>query len=327
MGPHDRDPGREVDEEITWHLDRVAAELMEQGWDADAARAEARRRFGDVDRHRSRMVRLERGRRRMRTTRSWIDGAQRHLGFAVRSLMRAPGFTLAVVLTLALGIGANATMFRILDRLFLAAPSHVVDGERVRNVYIRRSFLDEVHTGASLTLPDVEDLDGVAGIEAVAGWTTPSEETVGVGESTLRARIATAEPALFPLLGVSRRLGRIFTPDDDAAGATPVALVSPDFAERRLGGEADVLGRSVQVGDVAFTVVGVVPPDFTGPGLGTVDLWLPLRRAAEANGDTVCAESRNCWWLRGVVRIGEGEGALERAVAAATPRTGPAGPR
>ncbi len=318
VGPHDRDPAREVDEEITWHLDRVAAELMEQGWDSEAARAEARRRFGDVARHRSRMVRIEQGRRRMRTVQSMVDGTRRNVGFAVRSLARAPGFTLAVVLTLALGIGANATMFRILDRLFLASPSHVVDGEQVRNVYIRRSFLDEVHTGSSLTLPDVEDLDGVAGIEAAAAWTTPSEETVRVGESTLRARISTAEPALFPLLGVNPRLGRIFTPDDDEAGATPVALVSPDFAEGRLGGEADVLGRSVQVGDVAFTVVGVVPPDFTGPGLGTVDLWLPLRRAAEASGDTFCAESRNCWWLRGVVRIAEGDGALERATTAAT---------
>lgn len=314
-----RGPEQEVDDEIAWHLERVADALRAQGYEDAAARAEARRRFGDVGRYRRRMIRFERGRRRMQTMERWVDGARRHLGFAVRSLVRSPGFTTAVVMTLGLGIGANATMFGILDRLFLATPAHVVDGAQVRTVYVRRAFLDRVNTGATLTLPDLDDLRSVAGIQAAAAWTKPSQETVTTpGGGTGRARVATAEPALFPLLGTPVRAGRTLVANDDVSGATPVALVSPGFAEGRLGGEDEVLGRTLRVAGTSFTVVGVVPPDFTGPGLQPVDVWLPLRVAAEAAGNGQCVESRGCWWVRGVVRLSAGEGAVERSTDAAT---------
>ncbi|MEK9507439.1 ABC transporter permease [Gemmatimonadota bacterium Y43] len=319
MTPERRDPRGEVDEEIAWHLDRVTEELVGAGWTEEAARAEARRRFGDVDRYRRGMVRLERGVRRMRAVHGGFDAVRRHLGFAVRSLRRSPGYTLSVVLTLALGIGANATMLQILDRLFLASPSHVVDAERVRTMYVRRAFVDNVVVGRTQTLPDIHDLAEVPGIESVAAWTSPSEETLTLdGDGVLWAELAMAEPRLMPLLGTPIRSGRMLVDADDAADAPPVALVSETFAEARLGGTDAALGRTLTYGPTAFEIVGVLPGDFTGPGLSRADVWLPLRAGAMARGNVGCYDSRGCWWVWGVVRLAEGEGVLERATAAAT---------
>src|SRR5687768_1866749 len=134
-----RRPGRridlELDDEFAFHLEMRTRDLIAAGWQPDTARLEALRLFGDAEDARAycRQLGHQLEKRAMRT--ELADALRQDLAFAVRSLRRSPGFTLAAVVTLALGVGANVTMFGIVDRLLLRQPAHVRDPGLVRRLY------------------------------------------------------------------------------------------------------------------------------------------------------------------------------------------------
>lgn len=297
--------------EIEHHLAELADRLVAEGWDEEAARREAERRFGDRRKYRASMTRLERGRK---VTERWTQ--LRDLGMdgvasVLRTARRYPVFTAGVVVTLALGIGANATMYGIVDRLLLRPPDHVVDHEAVRRV-LRRS--PDTFTGqamqAELTYPDVTDLKAHEGLSAVAAYRPPTEVTVGSGPTATRVRRATATWELFPLLGVRPALGRFFSAEEDQAGTSLTAVISREYWERAYGADADVLGRSIEVEGRRHEIIGVAPAGFTGVDLEPVDLWLPLEATlvAERGGDDYCLRERRCSYFRVVVRLADGVG-------------------
>lgn len=136
LGHHERRPADEVDCEIEHHLAEQTDRLVRQGWLPGEARAEAKRRFGSLRRYRPKLERIDRRRMTMRKARMVIDAARDGLRQCARTFRRAPGFALGIVMTLGLGLGANAAMFGIVDRILLRPPDHIVEADRVQRVAV-----------------------------------------------------------------------------------------------------------------------------------------------------------------------------------------------
>jgi len=129
---------QDVASEIGFHLDEMTEWLMSQGWSESDAREEARRRFGDVDRVRQGLRRVDEGSRRRRRWGERFEGIRQDVAYALRGLRRSPGFTVVVLLTLGLAIGANATMFGVVDRLLLRPPDHIPNAHEIRRITVAR---------------------------------------------------------------------------------------------------------------------------------------------------------------------------------------------
>lgn len=299
---------RDLDDELAFHLEETVADLCARGWSEAAARAEAQRRFGDERHWRREMERIDRS---AEARRRWMDVLQsfaESVRYAVRGMRRAPGFTAGVVLTFALGIGANATMFGILDRILLRPPEHVVDHESVRRIAVNTLNRNTGERGPSeyLAYLDVQDFTQAGAFAKVAAY-GGRELTVGRGleAQRLETRLVTGE--FFPLLGVRPALGRLFTPAETRLGGPRIAVIGHELWRRQYGSDPSAIGRTIDFGQGPWEIVGVAPKGFTGADLERVDLWLPLEQAQEAlTGGTYWRESRRWWWLRSVARLAPG---------------------
>lgn len=266
-----------VDEELAYHFDRTVDELMAAGATREAAEAEAVRRFGDVSAYRSRLEAIDRGlETRMRWAERW-DATRQAVQFAVRSLSRSPGLSLGVIIAFALGIGANLTMYGVVERLLLRAPEHIVDADAVRRIYVSEyvPFLEDRFTGATLSYPDYRQLRTVSAFEDVAAW-APREVTVGSGLSAVERRAVYISGNFFDMLGVQPAHGRFFAEQDDRVGGPGQAVLSWTAWQRDYGGGANAIGSTIDFGYGPYDIVGVAPEGFTGVDLAPVDVWLPF---------------------------------------------------
>jgi predicted permease len=222
-------------------------------------------------------------------------------------MRRAPGFAAAVVLTFALGIGANAVMFGIVDRLLLRPPAYIAHPEQVRRLageFTRSS--GEQNTNDRGSYADFENFSGAHSFSGVAGYWN-RDVTLGRGEAARKAKASFVTGSFFSTLGVAPLAGRFFGPNDDRPGAPGTVVISYRFWQREFGGRSDVVGRVLDVGaDAPFTIVGVTPRGFTGVELEPQDLWLPIRATTYAMGDEHWVESPGNVFLRRVVRIAPG---------------------
>src|SRR4051812_42120507 len=141
----------EMDDEIRFHLDMRVSQLVARGWEPDAAVAEAMRLFGSYPEMRRSLHAAARRREEILTMSDRLDSLRHDVQYALRQVARAPGLAVAVVATFALGIGANATMFGIIDRLLLRPPAHVRAPEELRRLDIRRRFAGEEFTSAGFS--------------------------------------------------------------------------------------------------------------------------------------------------------------------------------
>lgn len=182
---------RGVDEELAHHFDRTVDELMAGGATRAEAEAAAARRFGDVAKYRRELEQIDRTLEAKRRWTNRIEATSHTIRYALRSLARSPGLALGVILAFALGIGANLTMYDIVDRLLLRAPAHIEDAGDVRRIYVSEyvSFLGDRFTGASLSYPDYRALRAVDSFADVAAW-SPRTVTLGTGlEATDRQAV------------------------------------------------------------------------------------------------------------------------------------------
>ena len=243
------------------------------------------------------------------------------LRYAFRSLTRSPSFTAAAVATLALGIGANAAVFGVLDRLLFRAPSHVRDSGRVMRVYFTQTHPRfGASTGPVTSWSTYANLrDGVHSAEFAAFY--EGDVSAGRGQDAQKARASLVSHTYFGLLGVAPALGRFFVAAEDHVSAEPVAVLGHGYWRRRFGADSTVLGRTIWLGTDPFTVIGVAPRGFTGVGLRDIDLWLPIERAnslvfgRDVVGNAISAAGS--FWLRIIARVPEGESpaAVEQAMA------------
>jgi len=241
------------------------------------------------------------------------------LRYALRTLARSPGLSLAAVLTLGLGIGANTAMFGVVDRLFFRPPAYVVDPDRVVRLYVTTTDPPwGSNTSPIGTYPRYEDLrDHARSFAAVAAYGRGSF-SLGLGPQAepVAGRLVTA--SFFSVLGVRPELGRFFGADEDSVGrAAHVAVLSREFWTRRFGADRAVLGKTLQLGRNVYTVIGVTPRGFAGIDLEVPDLWLPLTAAApEVMGPA--ALGPRFYWLSGVVARLRPRVSPEQAAAEAT---------
>ncbi|MGH7581707.1 MAG: ABC transporter permease [Gemmatimonadales bacterium] len=234
--------------------------------------------------------------------RLWQD-----IRYAVRTLRKSPLFTAGVILTLALGIGINATMFSVVDTLFLRAPTDVKDPGRIVRVYFRQhSSYFGWYTQAGTSYPafiDLRDrLPAFTQAAAIAGGTL----SLGRGAEASQVRVAAVSHEYFPMLGLRTELGRFFGADDDRLGAPGVAVLSDGFWRRHFGADSTVIGRALSLGEGTYTVIGVGPPGFGGIDLAGVDAFLPIAASVDDFAEAAALGTRNWTWLSVVGRLAPG---------------------
>ncbi|MDA8021327.1 MAG: ABC transporter permease, partial [Thermoanaerobaculia bacterium] len=298
------DVDAELDAELKFHFARTVESLVEQGWRPGDAQIEAERRFGDIASYRRELGRLGRSRVRHRRLRGILDVVRQDLTFAARGLRRAPGFSVLVIFTLALGIGANAAMFGVVDRLFLSPPRHLSQPEDLRLLFLQRMGLEGRSRARFLTYPDYQDLRSLPAVESAAAYDWPHPWTLGTGDAASKVTVQMATASFFPTLGVNPALGRFYSEAEDQPGAALTAVLSDSFWQRAFGRDPAVLGKVLHLDSARYQVIGVAPEGFTGAELRHVDIWLPLEAAGFATGEAL--DSRTSWWVRGVVRLATG---------------------
>jgi putative ABC transport system permease protein len=189
--------------------------------------------------------------------------------YAIRTLLRNPGFTLIAVFALALGIGANTAIFTVVDRVLLR-PLPYNDADRLVNVV--RKFRSG--TSSSMSIPKFASLRGADFFEAVAvyDFMGPGMNLSGTG-SPEQVRGLHVSEAYFRLFGATPMIGRTFSPQEDVPRGPRVVVLTNGLWKRRFGGDTGIIGRAIRLNSEPFTVIGVTGPDFTGEP--ETDLFLP----------------------------------------------------
>jgi predicted permease len=204
-----------------------------------------------------------------------MDSVLQDLRYASRMFRRAPGFTLVAALTLALGIGANASIFSLVNGLMLRPPAGIREPDRL--VQIARSY-DQAPRWDNWSWPALKLIGREARtLSGVAGWSDDAL-VVGRGADTEQVPGAFVSGEFFEVLGVRPFLGRLLQPSDDVTpGGHPVVVLSHAYWTRRFGADANIVGRSIAVAARPYEVVGVAPPGFAGPSsIGAApQLWVP----------------------------------------------------
>ena len=254
---------REIDEELRFHLDMRAEEYVRQGMSPEQARREAERRFGHLTRIKETGYEV-RGGGQLETL--WKD-----LRYGARMLLKQPGFTAIAVLTLGLGIGANTAIFSVVNAVLLRpfpyrAPERLVILQE--RGYSGASYLNFADWRAQSQV--FESISAVRGNE--------SYNFTGAGEpERVQGRIVSAE--FFSTLGIEPVLGRDFVAEEDRPGATPAAILSYGFWQRRFGADRGVIGKQLTLNNQSFTVVGVTPANFLYGS--EADVTVPIGLSAE----------------------------------------------
>jgi predicted permease len=254
-----------LDDELQSAVELLSEEKMKEGLSRPEARRQALIELGGVEQVKEKVRAIRFG--------SLLENLARDVRFAVRTLAKSPGFTAVVVLTLALGIGANTALFSVVNGVLLN-PLRYAEADRLIALYSRAPNYDF----ASISYPNF--LDWVRNnhpFSALAAYRPDDFNLTGRGEPE-RVPAEMVSASFFPLLRVQPVLGRTLLPDEDQIGARPVALISGGLWKRRFGSSPDVLGQSLTLNDVAYTIVGVIPADFhyTGINFHPSDVYTPI---------------------------------------------------
>jgi predicted permease len=271
---------RELDAELHFHIEREAEKYERQGMSRDAALRRARLQFGGVEQMKE-ASRDTRGVAR-------LESLMRDLRYAIRSLKSKPAFTVTVMATLALGIGANTAIFTLVDALLLrplpvSHPEQLVivsDPAEVNNNNVGSPLW------AFVSVPlyqDVRARNTVFTDMYANGLTGDLDVKIGSGDDATaeqpHARFVTGN--FFSVLGVPAYAGRTFTAaEDETPGQDPVAVLTYGYWQRRFSGSRAAIGSVMRVNDVQVTIIGVTPPGFQGDIVGQpIDFWLPMMMA------------------------------------------------
>lgn len=316
---------REIDDELRTHLELRVAQLMARGLTRDEAEAEGRRRFGEswadavAQLYTAGHLREERLAMHERYDAWWHD-----VRYAARTLVRQRGFALVVIVTFALGIGANVTMFGVIDRLLLAPPPGV--GEPSELGYVTLSVVGSKyppHSTLHYPLAAALRADS-ATFTQVAAVTEAWKYTLGRGSNAEEIYGSLVSGSYFPTLRARAALGRLLNENDDRDVSPSAVVISYGFWQRRFGGDRAVIGKPLQIGPRYFTVVGVAERGFTGVNPRRVDAWIPVEGAGELRG--VGPSWKTSWgsfWIHIVTRVRPGlSAALANAHASAIYRSG-----
>jgi putative ABC transport system permease protein len=253
-----RPDDRELDDEIRGHLALSLKERIERGEDPEAARLAALREFGYAPAVRDSMRRVWYSR--------WFDGAAalgRDMRIALRSLLRAKVLAATVVVTLALGIGANAAIFSVVRGVLLRP---LVNRDEGRLIYIQQAAPGIGVDNTKFSVPEINDIEARATtISSFGDFSTVEFTMIGLGSEPRIIRAGVVGGSYFDVMGLRPVLGRLLSAQDDGPKAEGAAVLTYRFWTTALGSDPAVIGKTVRLGPRTATVVGVLEPSVPYP--------------------------------------------------------------
>jgi predicted permease len=291
-----------LDHEIRQHLEMLTAEHERRGLTPEDARLAARRDFGGVEQMKD-VYREARGV-------NVIEHVWRDIAYAGRALRKSPGFTIAVVLTLALGIGANTAVFSLIDAItWRNLPVHDPDSL----LLVGRIRLGRSESG--FTYPQARALRDASSGATLAGYSSPAfpvlltASVAGDPEPPITGQLVSGN--YFDVLGVVPQAGRLIgVRDDQVPDGHPVAVLSDGYWQRRFGRDPAIVGKPLLLSGRAFDVIGVAPPEFFGVEVGlSPDVFLPMMMQGAVMpvvGDLLVKPNVNRTWVQLIARLEPG---------------------
>jgi putative ABC transport system permease protein len=266
------DVEKEMAEELSFHIEARADHLMERGMPRDEALRQARLEFGSADKYREEM-RQARGLR-------FLDELRGDLRYAFRGLRKTPTFSLAAILTLALGIGANSLVFSVVRSVVLRPLDYAKPDELVQ---LWES--GNIAEGDWVSFPNYRDIARQAQSFAnIAAYTFNGTTLSGDKEAETVLTLETTDK-FFDLLSVKPALGRTFAAGEDQPGRDRVAVISHALWQRRYAGDTNVAGHQLLIGGRPHTIIGVMPPSFRFPNVADmIDVWVAGSRRTDIEG-------------------------------------------
>ncbi len=264
-----RDREAELAEEIAFHEEMKRRELVSAGLSPDDAAFAARRAMGAVT-----MVREE---ARAVWIATWLESVAQDVSYALRTLRRDPGFTAIAIVALAVAIGLNTSVFSAFNALALRryeAPA----AHRMITLYDTRCCQRAGGQPYGFAMAELDYFaERARTIDGVYAWRrlevgNSAEETSSIATTAVSSNY-------FSLLGIRMSLGRAFVADDDALASPHAVVILSDAFWRRRGADSTIIGTTLRIADVPFTVIGVAPPSFRGTESARVDVWIPLNAA------------------------------------------------
>ncbi|MBA3804227.1 MAG: ABC transporter permease [Acidobacteria bacterium] len=251
---------QDIDEELQIHIRMRTQENIERGMSPADARRDAEERFGNAGHIKDRGWDVRGG--------GWLETFWQDVRYGARMLRKHPGFSLMAIVTLALGIGANTAIFSIVNGVLLR-PLPYPEPDQLDTVFQQNSSMNRF--GIS-----VADFQGIekeyAKIGSVAAFSHRGVTLTG-GERPEQIKATFATAGFFKTVGVSPADGRTFVPGEDRPDTDPVVVISHGFWQRHLAGNTGIIGQRLMLDGIAYTVIGIMPPDFIAPSSTTPDLW------------------------------------------------------
>jgi predicted permease len=286
---------REMDEELRFHIEQEAGKYVRAGDAPAEALRKARAAFGGVERIKD-DTRDARGL-------AVLDTVAQDLRYAARGLRATPGFTFAVVATLALGIGANAAVFGVLDRLMFRPPAYLRDPGSVHRVYLATTFRGQPFTYHNFEFKRYLDLVGAAhSFDQVAAFAR-FPAAIGTGPDVTEAEVGIASAGFFAFFDARPALGRFYgSAEDSMPAGTPVVVLDHAYWQSHYQGRNDIVGTTMQIGPMTGTIIGVAPAGFTGLTEGRAPIaWVPITFYAYSRRPNYYL-NYNWGWLEMIVR-------------------------
>jgi putative ABC transport system permease protein len=261
----------EMSDELRLHFELAVADGMRRGLSNEQATAQTRRYFGGMEQ----VKEIYRDARGVRA----IEELVRDLRYGFRALRRSPGFSIIVLLTLTLGIGANSAIFSVVRGVLLRALPYA-DPQQL--VMAWETDRDSGTRSEPASIPDYFDfLSRARSFSSLAAFAVQPLNYVPAEGAPERLSAALVTGNFLPSLGVATTLGRGFTSAEDRPGGARAVVISDRFRQTRLGGARDVLGRSLHLDDISYEIVGVAPRTMQFP-TADVDLWVPMQLTPES---------------------------------------------
>lgn len=283
-----RAPEEDLDREVAFHIDELIEKNISEGMNPVEARRRAMLEFGGREQVKQELRDIQAS--------AILESVSFNLSAAIRFIRRSPSFAAAVILTLALGIGANSAVFSAIDAVVLR-PLPFPSGNQLVALYQHDSKnRDANHFVAPVR---VEDWNRMAStFEGITGYYKDdlSETSGPLAEKVTEALVA---PRFLQVMGVSPILGRDFAPEEEHFGGPDAALISYRFWQRRFQGDADALGKKLHVGTYSYSIIGVMPASFIFPDQD-VDVWTP------SAPDAPFAQRRDETWFTVIGRMKPG---------------------
>lgn len=294
----------DVDDEIRFDLDMRTAELVEQGMREVDARRQALAEFGNLDETRRYCASVDRASQRADGRAEWMAEAWQDARVLWRGVRRAPFFALVVLMTIALGIGANTAVFSVVRSVLLARLPY---REPDRLVRLYGTAPGKPNAQGMLTPVEISAVQQSHALTGVGVWGWFGGVTYVGDRSTEQWESVQVTPDFFHVLGVRPWLGRTIDSRDVGPDAAPVAVLTYPIWQQNFGGDSSIIGRDIRLNAQVVTVVGILPPGFVSPDRSPA-VWFPLDPRS-LFADPVAAEHRRAY--RAVGRMANGIGVTQ----------------